>query len=138
MIFCEAHFCSWYRFTITIALKMFCETGPRFKDAVGTVHFLPSLQRTTTITCLMKSDRVWPKTLKWVVVFSSVTFHINGQWLFSFATFWRWERERERENHSLSGLSDFQAALSNSYSNAIESTKQRGSLYRFKMTRPGR
>ena len=23
-------------------------------------------------------DRVWPKTLKWVVVYSSVTFHING------------------------------------------------------------
>ena len=29
MIICEAHFCSWYRLTITIALKIFCETGPR-------------------------------------------------------------------------------------------------------------
>ena len=28
MICCEAHCCSWYRFTITIALKIFCEKGP--------------------------------------------------------------------------------------------------------------
>ena len=25
------------------------------------------------------ADRVWPKTLKWVFVYSSVTFHINGK-----------------------------------------------------------
>ena len=44
MIICEAHFCSWYRFTITIALKIFLWNGAQGRlrgNQVWTVYEYP-------------------------------------------------------------------------------------------------
>ena len=54
----------------------------RVQDLEGTVHFLPSIWLTATVTaaysrvftaCVEFIDRVWPNTVKWLVMYSSMT-----------------------------------------------------------------
>ena len=50
MIFCEAYFCSWYRFTITIALKIFVKRGPVFEMFYDDMNSVNNYQIKASLT----------------------------------------------------------------------------------------